>query len=224
MFPVSFGLALGSAATACQNVAIGLRPDKSAASLHDNNRRKMTAMINKSSSHGSANLWLWIGLVAVISVALSLRLQCALPFAALAALAVLNLRRSEGLALVGLAWAINQGLGFTVLGYPHEAQSYAWGAAIGLAAVGGLFAGEAVRDVLRGQSFAVTAVAVLAAAYTVYEVVLYVATAWLPSSDLAVSWGIIAQIGVVNAVAFAVLMAVHQGVVALGLIDGRRSA
>ncbi|MDZ4841287.1 MAG: hypothetical protein SH859_03965 [Hyphomicrobium aestuarii] len=153
--------------------------------------------------------WMWVAVIAVASVALSLKLQCVLPFAALAAIGVMEMRRSEALTLVGLAWAINQVLGYTVLGYPNEAQSYGWGAMIGLGAVAAVFAGEAARNALASRHYAIKACAVLVMAYAAYEAVLFAARIVLPATDLAFSARIVAEYGLVNAVAFVSLLAIH---------------
>lgn len=181
-------------------------------------------MLNNSTPAKSANLWLWVGLVAIASVALSLRLQCVLPFAALAAIGVLQMNRSQSLALVGLAWAINQGLGYTVLGYPHEAQGYAWGATIGLGSVAAVFAGETVRDALARQSLVVKSAAVLVAAYAVYEAVMFAAAVVLPASDVAFSATVVVQYALVNVVAFVTLVGVHYGLTLLGVFGSRANA
>jgi hypothetical protein len=168
--------------------------------------------------------WMWVAVIAVASVALSLQLQCVLPFAALAAIGVMEMRRSEALTLVGLAWAINQVLGYTVLGYPHDANSYSWGAMIGVGAVAAVFAGEATRNALTSWSYPVKAAAVLVMAYAVYEAVLFAARIVLPASDLAFSAKIVAEYGLVNAVAFASLVAVHWIVTQAGLTERRTKA
>jgi hypothetical protein len=177
----------------------------------------MKPMLDNSKTN-LASAWIWVGLVAAVSVALSMKLQCAVPFAALGAIAALHLRRGEGLALVGLAWAINQGLGYTVLGYPHDADSYAWGATMGLAAVAGFVTAELARLAIRGQGYAVAAVASLVAAFAGYQAILFAARIWLPATDFAFSAPIVAQIGLVNVVAFAALVAVHYGLTSTGLL------
>lgn len=48
---------------------------------------------------------------------------CAVPFAALAALAAFDSERRDGLLLIGAVWLVNQVYGFAVLGYPIEAQA-----------------------------------------------------------------------------------------------------
>ena len=74
---------------------------------------------------------LWILLLTLTSTATTLALGCAMPFAALAALAALHLRQRDGLILLGLAWVANQAVGFGLMGYPHDPRTIAWGVGLG---------------------------------------------------------------------------------------------
>lgn len=165
--------------------------------------------------------WLWIGLLSVASVALSFKLSCATPFAALATLAALHMRKSDGLALVALAWGLNQAVGYGVLGYPHDMESYAWGAAIGVAALATLVTAWAVAQRLAPMGSIAMMAGTLLAGFAAYEIVLFATTAVLPASELAFSWSIIGQIGLVNALVFPALLLAHRGAQALGLIGER---
>jgi hypothetical protein len=161
--------------------------------------------------------WLFIALVAAASVALSFRLSCATPFAAIATLAALQMRRGDGLALVGLAWALNQAVGYLFLGYPHEFESYAWGAAIGVAALGAYVMADVLMARLGHLDRLPAAGLVLVAAFVVYEVVLFAVTAVLPASELAFSWPIVGEIGLVNALVCPALMLAYRGAELAGL-------
>src|SRR5260221_9607261 len=78
---------------------------------------------------------IWTGLIAGLSIIGSLVFACAAPFAAIGALAASSMSREQGLMLVIAAWLSNQIVGFGILGYPQNTESFAWGAAIGLAAI-----------------------------------------------------------------------------------------
>ena len=160
--------------------------------------------------------WLWIAVLAVASVALNFKLSCATPFAALAALAAPNLKRADGLALVALAWAANQAVGYLFLGYPHEADSYAWGLAIGVAALAAFLAADAIAARLSHPGRPLMMAATLVASFAVYEAALYAASAVLPSTDAAFSWTVIGQIGLVNALVFPGLLLAHKAAVLMG--------
>lgn len=81
---------------------------------------------------------LWIGLMTVASTVTTLVLACATPFPALAALAAVYVRRTEGMLLIGAAWVASQLVGFCVLDYPVDANSVAWSAGLGTAAIASL--------------------------------------------------------------------------------------
>lgn len=159
---------------------------------------------------------LWIGLVTIGSVLGSLAFACAAPLAAMAAVAGLKMRTGEGLALVVAAWLANQLVGYLVLDYPQTWDSFAWGAAIGIASVLAFAAATSIARVRLPEPVAI--VAAFVAAFAVYEAALYGATAALPSSAEAFSATVILRILQVNAVALVALLLVHRAAVVLRLL------
>ncbi len=116
---------------------------------------------------------LWSGVLGATAVVGSYALACVFPFAAIAALAVLTLPRRKAVALTIAVWAVNQAIGFTLLGYASGTSAVAWGFVIGagvLAAVG------AAAAVTRGEGrlISVRAVAALAASIAAYQFVMFV--------------------------------------------------
>jgi hypothetical protein len=57
----------------------------------------------------------------------SFAFACATPFAAFAAIAGAMLPLSAALPVVLAAWIVNQAIGFGVLGYPIELNTFLWG-------------------------------------------------------------------------------------------------
>jgi hypothetical protein len=165
--------------------------------------------------------WLWIAIVAVASVALSFRLSCATPFAALATLAALNMRRADGLVMIAAAFGLNQLVGYGFLNYPHDLDSYAWGAAIGVAAIASYGVATVVAPRIEAYGQVVTAGVTLAAAFAAYEIVLLAATAILPSSELAFAPQIVGEIALVNALVYPGLILLARGADLLGLTGAR---
>jgi hypothetical protein len=164
----------------------------------------------------TAGAGLWIALIAGLTVIGSYGFACVAPLAAVAALAALTLRRTEGLILVVAAWLINQGVGFLLLSYPHTADTYAWGAAIGVAAVLGYFAATAVAA--RTGSALLAALATFAVAFVVYQAALYafgVATSYAGDSF---SLAVVGEVLAINAVAYVGFLAIHRAAVALALV------
>lgn len=159
---------------------------------------------------------LWIALVAALTVGGSLAFACAAPLAAIAALAALTMGRLEGVALVVAAWLANQAVGFGILDYPLDASTFGWGVAIGAASVAGFLAAQwatraNVPSIVRlGRALVV--------AYAVYEVVLFAYGVAVGSSGAAFTAEIVGRIFLINAIAFAGLLALHRAAVALTLL------
>ena len=148
--------------------------------------------------------WLWIGLVCVASLVLSRAFACATPFAALATVAAFTLRRRDALTLVLCVWLANQAVGFGLMHYPLRPSTFAWGAAIGIAALAAL---ATACGLTRTRLPAVIALPLgLVAAYGAYELVL-LATSWLlASSPGAFAPAVVARLFAINAAAFGALL------------------
>ena len=160
---------------------------------------------------------LWVSLLAAASVMFSLGLACATPLAAFAAAAALTSSRRDALVLIISVWFANQLVGFSMLGYPWTASTFAWGVALGAAAVLATLAGQwtATRsaDAARIVSFLTTGLAAFAA----YEAALFVvAFTWLGGTeDFTVA--ILGRIFVINAAALVGLLVLHLLAVSIGL-------
>ncbi len=112
---------------------------------------------------------LWVSLLTAASSATTLALACATPFPALAALAAVHMRRREGIALMLLAWAASQFVGFFLLGYPRDGSTLAWGAGLGTAAVGSALASYAALHVAGYRSVAARLGLAYAAGFTAFK-------------------------------------------------------
>jgi hypothetical protein len=177
----------------------------------------MTDRISAATGRTSeaAGSGIWIALVAGLTVIGSFALACVAPMAAVAALAALTLRRAEGLALVFVAWIVNQAVGFLLLSYPHTPDTYAWGAAIGIATVLGYLAAAAVAPLVTSRLLA--AAVAFAVAFSVYEVALYafgVATSYAGDTF---SLAVVGEVLTINAVAYVGFLVLHRVAVALAL-------
>lgn len=173
----------------------------------------------QSSAHGAERRLLWIGLLTVATLLMTGVFACAVPFAALAALAAFDTERNDGLLLIGAVWLANQVYGFTVLGYPHEAQAYYWGLTMGIGAVAAYYAARAVVAALapRGALFAV--VVALPVAFAAYEAVIYLGTLVLTHGEGAFNTDVVAYVSLVEVVAFLALLIAHRLGVAVGLVE-----
>ena len=178
-------------------------------------------MTNTASAHGErldlARRWSWIGLLAVASLVFSRAFACAMPFAALATLAALNMRRGEAAALMLIVWIVNQAVGYLILHYPRNFESYEWGLAIGVSgflALGGAMA----ADRLKGAPAAVLGAAACVLAFVFYEGGLYLNALALREGGAAFTPGIVTRILEVNAAAFAGLLVLDRLAVRVRLI------
>ncbi|HJT07275.1 MAG TPA: hypothetical protein VJ747_10130 [Stellaceae bacterium] len=115
---------------------------------------------------------LWLALLVASSVIFTLGFACAVPLAAFAGAAALTLPRRQALLLIVAVWLANQVVGFAMLSYPWDAETLAWGGALGgVAVLSTLAAQAATRRSARAGTAA--AAAAFAAAFVVYEGALF---------------------------------------------------
>jgi hypothetical protein len=158
---------------------------------------------------------LWIPVLMIAAVLGSFALACATPFAALATMLALALPMRRGFALIGVAWALNQVIGYGALGYPPTVNSLLWGAAIGLAALGATGLAYRLAPRLTAMPLPARAALTLAGAFVVFEVVLFgvgVALGETASFSLA----IVTEIGTINALWLVGLLIIEALVGAVG--------
>lgn len=160
----------------------------------------------------------WLAALVVVSVAFTLGFACAVPFAAFAAAAATTLSRRDALLLTIAVWLANQIVGFTVLGYPWDANTMAWGAALGVVAVATTVAARWSNAKLAGLPLLARTVAVFAAAFVVYEGLLFVASQTSLGGSEDFTLGIVAYILALNAVALVGLASLHRLATASGFI------
>ncbi len=153
--------------------------------------------------------WMWIAFVALASLGLSRAVACAVPLAAVAALAALTLPRRKAAALVFLVWAANQAIGFGLLHYPRNGSTLGWGGAIGTAALASLGTAWAVDRRVRTARI-VSFAAMLPAAFAAYEVVLWAATGLLPSGPGAFAPLVVLRLLAINAATFGLLIGTRR--------------
>ena len=132
----------------------------------------------RSLEHDAASLtsWrhhLWLPLLVCASVAFSLGFACAAPFAAFSTAAALTLNRRDAMLLTGAVWLANQFVGFIVLRYPWTITSFTWGVAIGSAAILATLAARWTTRALDKAVWTGRYLAVFAAAFAVFEGVLF---------------------------------------------------
>jgi len=167
---------------------------------------------------------LWLGLLILVSAAITLGYTCITPFAAFAVIATVTLSRRDAVMLTVALWLTNQAVGFGVLDYPWTARTLAWGLAIGAGAViGTLAAYWTVRRLGSFHSLART-VAAFVAAFVLYQLAVYVAAVSMLGGTEAFSIQIISQVLVVNAVTLVGLLGLYQLIAGATSLSRRRRA
>ncbi|MEM8624484.1 MAG: hypothetical protein AAGG47_13295 [Pseudomonadota bacterium] len=142
--------------------------------------------------------------LALASIAFSLALACATPFAGLAAAAALFLSPRHVVAASLTGWAANQAVGYGLLGYPMDAESFAWGAVLGVSA---LAAALSALAAMRMAPAVVAPAAAFVAAFALQQATVFAATEILPSHPDAFALSVVTALFAINALAFALLAA-----------------
>jgi len=159
-----------------------------------------------------------VALLAASSVALTLGFACALPLAAFATISALLFKPRAAVAAVLAVWLMNQIIGFSLLHYPTDANTIAWGFALG--AIGLLSLGAALL-VLSRLGGLVAIPAAFLAAFIVYEAAIYVVCVASETGVGSFTAPIMTRIFVINAVSFGALLAAREILGRMGL--GRRT-
>lgn len=159
---------------------------------------------------------IWMTILAGASAVFSFSLAGASPFAAIGAASAITLTRRDALLMSCVAWFVNQCVGFAFLHYPTDAASFAWSAALGIVAVLATLAAKWMLKRVARYGALDAAVATLVAAFAVYEggLFLLAATAFGVTGHFTLS--IVARVGEINAVAFAVLLASNYSATLFG--------
>lgn len=169
-----------------------------------------------TSSDRSAST-LWIVLLAAASIVTTLALACATPFTALAALAATQMRQRDGIALMVLAWAASQAVGFGALAYPHDAGTMLWAVALGMAAVASVVAARAVVARAGPQGDLARIALAYVAATLAFKLVILLWSFGLGGVATTLSPAINARQFVRNGAILVGLVILYRGLVALGL-------
>jgi hypothetical protein len=160
---------------------------------------------------------LWLTLLVAASVEFSFVFACAVPFAALGALAAVTLGRRDALLLVGAAWLANQAVGFGYQGYPWTAECLLWGAIFGIVAVAVTLAARQVYARMSRHGAPLAYAASFAGAFIVYEAGLFlIAATMLGGTEAYAPTGVL-RIFAINAAAFIGLLLLNRFGMAIGL-------
>ena len=167
--------------------------------------------------------WLWVGLLTTTTALGTLALACAAPFAALAAVAATRMPMRAGLTLLTLTWAINQVIGFGVLGYPTDPTTIAWGFGI-LTAAWASMAGARWGDRAVAASGAVVRLATaFGTGFVAYKLALLAWSTVLGGVHTALSPYWTARQFALEAAILVGLVGAYHALVAIGVPAARRA-
>jgi hypothetical protein len=164
-----------------------------------------------------------LALLVASSVLASFAFACATPFAAYAVIAAVMLPLPSALLVLSAAWLINQAIGFGALGYPHDAHTLLWGAAIGVAALLAAFASKAVLRIAPRAASPMALALALAGAYATYEIALSNVTPILGGAG-AFTIAIVVRLGLLNLIWLSGLLAVCAACRVVGDVRRRYAA
>jgi hypothetical protein len=156
----------------------------------------------------------WLGLLIAASAALSMAFTCITPFAAFAVIGATSLSRGNAVGLTVVLWLANQAVGYGVLHYPWTARSFAWGVAIGGAAVMGTLAAHWTVARLGAFRSSVQALGAFVPAFALYQLTLYAVAVSILGGVGAFVPAIVGRVFLVNAVTLVCLHGLEQLVAA----------
>ena len=160
---------------------------------------------------------IWTAILGTTAIFGTWFFACVFPFAAMATIAAITLDFRRGLALVAATWFANQLVGFGLMHYPREFDTFALGVSLGLGALAAFVAARAIYA--RMGSVAGAAVA-LGGAFVAYQIVIYVgALGFGGAGNFTPS--ILAGVALNDAIWFVVLAALYLGL--SRLLPRRRS-
>lgn len=157
--------------------------------------------------------FVWIMILTLAGIGGSLVISCVTPFVALAIALAGTVRLRIALRAMTAIWLTNQFIGFVFFHFPRTPNTVVWGFAIGAAA---LLATVAAAPVIGRVAIprAVRLGLALFLGYAVYEMTLLVAALFLGGIE-TFSAVVIAQLGLVNLVWLAGLVALNELVAVL---------
>jgi hypothetical protein len=153
-------------------------------------------------------------LLIAASAALTIVFTCITPFAAFAVIGAISLSRWNAVGLTVVLWLANQAVGYRVLHYPWTARSFAWGVAIGGAAVIGTLAAHWTVARLGAFRSSVQALGAFVPAFALYQLTLYAVAISILGGAGAFVPEIVGRVFLVNGVTLVCLDGLNQLVAA----------
>jgi hypothetical protein len=131
--------------------------------------------------------------------------------------AALTLSRGDAFRITVALWLADQIVGYAIHGYPRTPETFAWGAAIGAAALLATWTARWAVTRLAAAAPLTRALSALLGAFAVYEATLLAVAASGLGGTESFTLGIVTRILAVNAVAFVGLYGLHRVGAMIGL-------
>ena len=157
--------------------------------------------------------WLMILTMAVIGA--TLMLSCVTPFAALAVALAGTAGLRASLRIVTVVWLVNQIVGFVFSHFPHTANAFLWGIAIGGAALVATVVASVTMKYALGWAAPLRVGIALVVGFGVYEMALVAAALFLGGWE-TFRPAIVAQLAFVNVASLAGMVVLNEVAVVLG--------
>ncbi len=157
----------------------------------------------------------WMVILTIAVIGATLTLSCVTPFAALAVALAGTVGLRASLRIVTVVWLVNQIVGFVFYHFPHTANTFLWGIAIGGAALVTTSVASVVMKYALGWAPLFRLGITLVVAFGVYEIAL-LAVAILLGGLETFRPAIVAQLAFINVISLAGMVVLNEIVVALG--------
>ena len=157
----------------------------------------------------------WLLTLTLAVVGATLALSCVTPFAALAVALAGTVGLRASLRVMITVWLANQVIGFGLFNFPRTPDTFLMGLAIGGAAVAGTAVAWLVLNQMQRRSVPLRLSVALLVSFTTYELTLLVAVVFLGDLE-TFRPAILAELGFVNLVSFAGMIALNEILAALG--------
>ena len=157
----------------------------------------------------------WMIILTIAVIGATLTLSCVTPFAALAAALAGTVGLRASLGIVTVVWLANQIVGFVFFHFPHTANTFLWGIAIGGAALVTTIVASVVLKYASCWATPLRLGITLMLGFGVYEIALLAAAVLLGGLD-AFQSAIVAQLAFINVISLAGMVVLNEIVVALG--------
>ena len=157
----------------------------------------------------------WMMILTMAAIGATLTLSCVTPFAALAVALAGTVGLRASLCIVTVVWLANQIVGFVLFHFPHTANTFLWGIAIGGAALVTTIVASVVMKYAASSPAPLRLGVAVALGFGVYEMALAAAAVLLGGLELFRP-AIVAQLAFINVISLAGMVVLNEIVVALG--------